>query len=205
MKATEFISKVDQVVRDYSLLYHPFYQAWMQGLLSRNDLREYSIEYYRHVAAFPMYLREFARRLPAGELRNAVFQNLLEEEGRTGWPDCRSHASIWVAFADSVGSNRFEICNRKSGPKTQQLIDLFFEVAKSGPEAEAVSAFYVYEAQVPTIAASKAATLRDKYGIKEDGCEYFVLHSTADVRHASVWRELLLKRWFVDNKFSLRA
>src|SRR5215831_9666762 len=114
MKATEFISKVDQVVRDYSLLYHPFYQAWMQGLLSRNDLREDSIEYHRHGAAFPMYLREFARRLPAGELRNAVFQNLLEEARKRAGPGGPTVAHTRVsgfAFADSVGSNRFEICN----------------------------------------------------------------------------------------------
>jgi pyrroloquinoline-quinone synthase len=154
MNPHDFLEKIDNTIRQYPLICHPFYQAWMQGALTRDDLREYAMEYYNQVAAFPMYLREFARRLPAGELRHRVHQNLCEEEGNGNGPDKRTHATIWMAFAEEVGASLFEIHNRKPLPKTQQLVDLFFELAQAGSEAEALAAFYVYESQVPGLAAS---------------------------------------------------
>ncbi len=190
MISTEFWKRIDNVLRQYDLLRHPFYRAWMQGKLTRNDLCEYSMEYYHHVESFPKYLREFARRLPAGELRQEVYQNLCDEEGISGRYN-RSHVSMWMSFAEEMGADPVMVRRRAPLPKTQRLIATFFDFAQSGSEAEALATFYAYESQVPVIAAHKAAALRNNYGASESACEYFVLHSTEDVRHANVWREQL--------------
>lgn len=144
------------------------------------------------MAAFPKYLRELARRLPPGELRHEVYQNICEEEGQSGG-DNRSHAAVWGIFAEEMGADPAAMGNRAPLPKTQQLIDIFFELAQSGSEAEALAAFYAYESQVPALAAHKAAALRNTYGVKDAACEYFILHTTSDIRHASVWRDQLLR------------
>src|SRR5579884_3345488 len=72
MTKNGFWESIDSLLRQYDLSQHPFYIAWIKGELSRDDLREYALEYYHHVASFPRYLNEFARRLPAGELRYQV-------------------------------------------------------------------------------------------------------------------------------------
>ena len=53
---TEFVQELDARIARFDLLCHPFYQAWSDGKLTTDDLREYSAEYYHHVAAFPTYL-----------------------------------------------------------------------------------------------------------------------------------------------------
>ena len=35
------------------------YEAWSAGELTRDDLREYALDYYEHVRAFPSYLAAF--------------------------------------------------------------------------------------------------------------------------------------------------
>lgn len=45
MTQGEFGKKLDNIVRQYDLLRHPFYKAWMQGALTRDDICEYSMEY----------------------------------------------------------------------------------------------------------------------------------------------------------------
>ena len=53
MTKNEFLSALDNLIAEKHLLKHPFYQLWSQGKLTRENLREYAISYYPHVAAFP--------------------------------------------------------------------------------------------------------------------------------------------------------
>ena len=51
-------------------------------------------------------------------------------------------------------------------------------------------AFYVYEAQVPEIAAQKISGLRRFYDINDPrALAYFGVHEEADVRHRAAWRD----------------
>lgn len=55
--------------------------------------------------------------------------------------------------------------------------------------AQAVAAFYAYEAQVPELAAQKISGLRRFYSITEPrSLAYFAVHEEADVRQHSAWR-----------------
>ncbi len=192
MTQAEFLKKIDETVKGYDLRRHPFYLAWTEGKLTQDDLREYAMEYFHQVSSFPKYLREFARRLPAGELRHVVYQNLCDEEGLTGC-DSRSHAAIWTVFAQEMGASPLAMRSRAPLPKTQQLIDIFFEQAEFGSKAEVLATLYAYESQIPKLAADKASSLRRHYGASEAACEYFDLHSTIDIRHANFWGDQLLR------------
>jgi|HubBroStandDraft_4_1064222.scaffolds.fasta_scaffold557188_2 pyrroloquinoline quinone (PQQ) biosynthesis protein C len=63
--------------------------------------------------------------------------------------------------------------DRKPFPQTQQLIEIFLELARSGSEAEALSAFYAYQSQMWRLSPYKAAALRNHYGMKDEILEYF--------------------------------
>jgi pyrroloquinoline-quinone synthase len=190
-----FRQQLDARIAKYDLLCHPFYQAWTMGKLTHDDLRAYAADYYHHVAAFPDYLRAFEERLntkATEELAQAVAENRADEEGM-GSPDGRSHAELWLDFAEGMGANRTVVKGHRAVAEVRQLIADFEKVARQGSPAEALAAFYAYESQVPRVAKEKAAGLRTRYGADADTCRYFTLHTTADVRHSQVWRELLEK------------
>jgi pyrroloquinoline-quinone synthase len=46
---------------------------------------------------------------------------------------------------------------------------------------------------VPRVSAEKARGLREMYGADEKTCEYFTLHTTADVYHSRIWKHQLGK------------
>src|SRR3972149_5221080 len=60
------IEQLDRQVGPWHLLQHPFYQAWTAGTLERGALQLYAAQYYRHVEAFPAYLRGLAARADGG-------------------------------------------------------------------------------------------------------------------------------------------
>src|SRR5215469_13262527 len=108
MTNQEFLQELDARIAKYDLLCHPYYKAWSAGQLTREDLREYALDYYEHVATFPAYLAAFGIRLEEGELRQAVLANMRDEQGgeTAAGADGESHAELWLHFAEGMGASR---------------------------------------------------------------------------------------------------
>src|SRR5512143_1438551 len=104
----DFVQELDARIARHDLLCHPFYQAWSEGKLTSEDLREYAADYYHHVAAFPTYLSAFHSRLEDGELRRNVLRNLADEE-----IEGRAHSDMWLDFAEGMGAERDSVAARQ--------------------------------------------------------------------------------------------
>jgi pyrroloquinoline-quinone synthase len=190
MQLDSFWQELERRIAPYDLLCHPFYQAWTAGKLTHDDLRSYAVQYYPHVAAFPEYLGSLAERLPQGPTRSAILMNRADELGE-GSPDGRSHAELWLDFAEGMGAEVASAQTAEPIPEVAGLMSHFRRLAEDGETAEALAAFYTYESQVPRVAREKARGLKEMYGADEPTCRYFTLHTRADVHHAQVWRELV--------------
>ena len=196
MTPAEFTPELDARIAKFDLLCHPFYKAWSEGHLTREDLREYALDYHEHVEAFPSYLAELAMRLDDGHTRRAVLANMTEELGGEGAHKEPSHAELWMDFAEGMGAHKQQA--RPVLNEIKALVKHFTDVASEGTVDEALAAFYAYESQVPRIAGEKEKGLRAWYGADDKTCRYFTLHQTADVFHSQVWRKLLEKRVAAD-------
>jgi len=186
-RSAVFFTALEGRIERYDLLKHPFYQAWSNGELTRDDLREYASEYWHHVSAFPAYLSAFHSQLPDGALRRTVLENLADEEGfRDGTP----HSDLWMDFARGIGAEEADVRGREIGPETAALISHYRDTMTKTP-AEALAALFAYESRVPAIAKTKAEGLEQHYGTDAATRRYFTVHTTADVYHARVWHDLL--------------
>ena len=182
-----FFSALEGRLERYDLLKHPYYQAWSNGDLTREDLREYASEYWHHVSAFPAYLSALHSHLPDGKLRRLVLENLADEEGlEDGVP----HSDMWMDFARGMGADEGAVRARKIGPETQALLNHYRETRQQSPAA-ALASLYAYESRVPAIAKTKAQGLASHYSADDRTRRYFTVHITADVHHARVWRNAL--------------
>jgi pyrroloquinoline-quinone synthase len=195
LDTAQFLEQLDARIAKYDLLCHPFYKAWAAGELTRDDLREYALSYYRHVEAFPSYLAELALRLNEGELRRVVLANMCDENGAASGDGADSvpHSEMWLDFAEGMGADR-SLRGHQPVPEINGLVRHFHRVAGEGTPDEALAAFYAYESQVPRVAKEKERGLREIYGADDKTCGYFTLHSTADVYHSNVWRKQLEQR-----------
>jgi pyrroloquinoline-quinone synthase len=182
-----FFAALEGRIERYNLLKHPFYQAWSNGELTREDLREYASEYWRHVSAFPAYLSALHSRLPDGQLRRTVLENLADEEGLQ---DGAPHSDLWMDFARGMGAEESVVRSREIGVETRALLE-HYRAAMAKSPAGALAALYAYESRVPAIAKTKAEGLEQHYGADAATRRYFTVHTTADVHHARVWHDLL--------------
>ena len=206
MTSQQFLQELDKRIAKYDLLCHPFYKAWSAGELTREDLREYALDYYQHVHAFPSYLAAFALRLNDSELRRAVLANMRDEQGAENASGEKedAHSEMWLDFAQGMGDGRSGF-GHKAVLEVRQLVSHFSDVASEGTPEEALAAFYAYESQVPRVAKEKERGLREIYGADTRTTRYFSLHATADVYHSNVWREQLARRVKANPKSADRA
>src|SRR5579883_1186188 len=152
---SELIVTLNAMVEERSLLKHPFYQAWSAGGLTLERLRNYAVQYYRHVEAFPRYLSAIHSRCDDLETRQALLDNLIDEERG---PD--NHPELWLRFAEALGTAREAVLAAAPSPSTRTLVDTFDRLAREGSVSAGLAALYVYEAQIPAVAAAKIEGLR---------------------------------------------
>ncbi len=180
---------IDVKVAARAMLSHPFYQAWTDGTLPLDTLRQYARQYFHHVEAFPRAVSAVHSACPDRDGRRMLAENLAEEEGiEAGKQD---HASLWMMFACGLGENETAVREQALNDETRALIDTFRRLSRKS-YASGLGALYAYESQFPGVASAKIDGLIERYDVKDEATlRFFRVHETADVEHSRVCRELL--------------
>lgn len=177
---TEVIASLDSLASELSLLKHPFYREWAAGTLSRQRLRNYAAQYYPHVAAFSRYLSALHSRCEDLQTRQMLLENLIEEER-----GAENHPELWLRFAEALGETRDEVLRARPLPATEALVETFTHLSRDMPLQAGLAALYVYESQIPAVAAVKIEGLKRFYGIAdEEALRFFTVHRELDPYHA---------------------
>jgi pyrroloquinoline-quinone synthase len=180
---------IDSRVAERAMLSHPFYQAWTEGRLPLDTLRDYARQYFHHVEAFPRAVSAVHSACDDREGRRMLAENLAEEEGlEAGKQD---HASLWLMFAYGLGEREEAVRSQRLNPEPRALIDTFRKLSRQS-YAAGLGALYAYESQFPGVAHAKIEGLIERYGISEESTlRFFRVHESADVEHSDVCRTLL--------------
>lgn len=183
-----FEKTIQQDIAQFHLLKHDFYQKWSEGKLKREELQEYSCQYFYHVNAFPRYISAIHSQCADISNRQVLLDNLIDEEKGS-----ENHPELWQRFAEGIGVNRERIAKATLNRETKELIDGFFTLCR-GSYAKGLGALYAYEYQVPEVATSKIDGLKKFYGLDDPKyLKFFQVHITADEWHSQECINLLNK------------
>ena len=156
-------TKIQQRIKDKNMLLHPFYQDWMEGKLSREQLQNYGEQYIPFTDDFPRFVSAIHSRCESLEKRRVLLENLAEEEGlEKDGPG--PHQNLWRDFIDGIGGD-----SSKKGAfalKSLALRDTYRELCESSYE-EGLCALYVYEHQIPKVAELKVDGLAKFYKVTD--------------------------------------
>jgi pyrroloquinoline-quinone synthase len=198
MDTTSFLANLDQVIADRAMLSHSFYQAWSEGRLDKDVLGQYARQYFAQVKAFPTYVSAVHSGAESLELRRELLENLIEEERGDD-----NHPELWLRFAEGLGVNRDEVLAAELLEETKSSVSTLRELTR-GETVEGLAALYAYESQIPEVAQTKRAGLKEFYGIDDDrSVSFFTVHEKADVLHRKVERDALGSLCDTDEKKEL--
>jgi pyrroloquinoline-quinone synthase len=150
------------VFEQYNLLQHPFYLAWNQGKLTKEQMAVYANEY----GSFIELISEGWR--VAGE--DAIAKE--EEE----------HYILWKKFAASLDTKNIAT----EAKDVKELVNSVNNSFRS--YAGALGALYAFEAQQPATASSKLEGLKKHYSQWQADETYFTIHQ-ADFEEPALLEE----------------
>ncbi|HBB86705.1 MAG TPA: TenA family transcriptional regulator [Blastocatellia bacterium] len=189
LASSAFETDLLAAVMQHSMLKHPFYVAWSEGKLSKAVLQQYAKQYYAHVRAFPTYVSAVHSHCEDLETRQLLLENLVEEE-----QGAENHPELWLRFAESLGVAREEVKNAELLPKTKESVARLKQLTQSADYREGLAALYAYESQIPEVAQTKRAGLKEFYEIDDErGVSFFRVHESIDLLHKEVEQRILAK------------
>lgn len=183
--------QLESIISERHLLKHPFYIAWTQGKLTRAHLKQYAEQYFHHVLAFPTYVSAVHFNTPHLDgdisIRQEILENLISEERGE-----KNHPALWKNFAVALGSSETELKTTKQLESTENLVNIFRQLCIQSPFYVGLAVLYVYESQIPEVAAVKIDGLQQFYGMNDaKDYEFFTVHQTADIYHAQSELQLI--------------
>jgi pyrroloquinoline-quinone synthase len=180
------LDNLDALIQSRSILRHPFYVAWQQGDLTREQLATYARIYWPHVCAFPSYLESAAEKTDDPMARATLEDNLDDERSNP-----KPHPELWLDFAQALGQQRQTVIDAETHHSAARMVETFTRLARAST-AEGVAALYAYESQQPIVSSQKRDGLCEYYGIdSEPALAYFDVHAKADVLHSQGERDVL--------------
>ena len=136
------IETIDRIVKERSLLTHPFYQAWTSGDLPVESLKGYAAQYFHFEKAYPTFLSGIHHRCEDRSVRQLLLENLWDEEHGE-----ENHVELWLRFCDALGLDRDEVQQGEPLESTRELIGTYKELTSEAPTAAGAAALYAYESQ----------------------------------------------------------
>lgn len=192
------LTRLNQIISEWDLLKHRFYQAWSKGELSIEDLQIYAKQYYHQVKSFPRFVSRVHTHCPEIEARKMLLENLIDEELHG-----TDHPALWMQFAQGLGASKQSVLSEQALPETQQMVDTYYQLADEDWRA-GLCALYAYEYQVPKVSASKIAGLKEFYQVDDEKTlEFFKAHEIYDVEHSHQVASLIEQ--YVEPEFAERA
>jgi pyrroloquinoline-quinone synthase len=174
---------LDEALNGRRLLEHPFYRRWEAGELGDGELAAYASQYRHFEAKLPGFLSDVASGLVDGPARRAVEANLADELG-----DPVSHLELFDRFAGAIDAPE-----APPSPATAALLEAYDAARDAGP-VRALAGLLAYEYQSPEVASSKAAGLRNHFGLDGAAVAFWDHHGVVDSDHA---------RWTMDALIAL--
>lgn len=177
---SSLIQKIDELIEQYSLLKHPFYQMWSDGTLSHESLSGYSKEYFQLVKEVPSFVENVTKYVPDSFVAELKANQKEESE----------HIKPWTRFAKALGVSENELETYQGLDKTKTAVSDLSNLMNSLESG--ATAMYALEKEIPKISQTKLEGLQKFYGITDyDATQYFELHKEADIRHAQTWQKIL--------------
>jgi len=191
LNKTEFKEKIAKAIEEKNILKHPFYQKWNEGTLTRDELAEYSKQYFHFVKHFPKFVSAVHSNCEEPAIRKMLLDNLADEEGyKTNIPD---HPSLWENFCSALDVKPEDMENTRINSGVASMVNGFYNLCRNEDYKIGLAALLSYEFQIPEVSRVKIDGLAKHYNISSpDAIEFFTVHEKADVYHSGDELNVLL-------------
>ena len=188
MHSGEFLERLKREVISHPALTHPFLERFGDGEADAEGVKEFAIQYYRHVRVSRLYLAALISNCREDEsLQLALAEILMDEYGHLN--PAETHPALYRRFLRALDvSEEWE--EPPTLPEIEAYISVHYELCRNPDFRLGLGALGpASEWPVPPIYVRLTEGLKKSADLTEDDLEIFTSHVTMDVTHARIMME----------------
>ena len=191
MVSEEFLEKLKREVIGHPALTHPFLERFGDGEADAEGVREFAIQYYRHVRVSRLYLAAVISNCREDEgLQLALAEILVDEYGHLN--PAETHPALYRRFLHALDISEEEWEAPQTLPEIEAYISVHYELCRNPDFRLGLGALGpASEWPVPPIYVRLSEGLKKSADVTEDDLEIFTSHVTMDVTHARIMMEAI--------------
>lgn len=191
MGSGEFLERLKREVISHPALVHPFLGRFGDGEADTEGVREFAIQYYRHVRVSRLYLAALISNCRDDErLQLTLAEVLMDEYGHLN-PE-ETHPALYRRFLRALDIEEEEWEASRTLPEIESYISVHYELCRHPDVRLGLGALGpASEWPVPPIYVRLAEGLKKSADVAEGDLEIFSSHVTMDVTHARIMMEAL--------------
>ena len=191
MDSNEFLELLKREVISHPALTHPFLERFGDGEADAEGVREFAIQYYRHVRVSRLYLAALISNCRDDEsLQLALAEVLVDEYGHLN--PAETHPALYRRFLHALDIGEEEWQAPRTLPEIESYITVHYEICRNPDVRPGLGAMGpASEWPVPPIYVRLAEGLKKSAGLPDEALEIFTSHVTMDVTHARIMMDAL--------------
>jgi pyrroloquinoline-quinone synthase len=191
MSSGEFLERLKRDVIGHPALVHPFLERFGDGEAAAEGVREFAIQYYRHVRVSRLYLAALISNCRDDEkLQLTLAEVLMDEYGHLN--PAETHPALYRRFLKALEISEEEWEAPRTLPEIEAYISVHYELCRHPDVRLGLGAMGpASEWPVPPIYVRLAEGLKKSAGLPDEALEIFTSHVTMDVTHARIMMEAL--------------
>lgn len=191
METEEFLGRLKRDVIGHPALTHPFLERFGDGETGPEGVREFAIQYYRHVRVSRLYLAALISNCRDDEpLQLALAEILFDEYGHLN-PE-ETHPALYRRFLRALDISEEEWEAPRTLPEIELYITTHYALTRHPDIRLGLGALGpASEWPVPPIYVRLSEGLKKAAGLPDEALEIFTSHVTMDVTHARIMMDAI--------------
>jgi pyrroloquinoline-quinone synthase len=191
--STELTSHVDANLADSGLMRNRYFRLLQSGEMSLESFRRSQQQFYFAVDYFSRPMSALIMRMPSGEERLGILENIVEEHGNFHLD--MFHESTFRQFLHAIGGIGERPDAESMGPAVHAFNATIMSACLSDDVRTGIACLGIIEYAFADISSliGGAVVLRGWLG--EDELVHYKLHKEIDKQHAADFFELLQSDW----------
>ena len=183
----ELIADLQETLQQRYPRPHPVRQLLLSGKLTKEQLQGWARNLFHEFRNIHRFFGVRYQKCPVPELRRALIENMIEEEGEDmigrKYP---GHAELWARFGEGIGIPREEMLSYEPLPGIRAALEMYVQLVQQSHWAVAIGTGLVFEGGGPKRMKEEREALERHYSwIPSAALDFFRVHEYHDEGHGN--------------------
>ncbi len=196
LATTDLMSHVDTNLADSGLLRNRYFRQLQSGEMSLESFRRSQQQFYFAVDYFSRPMAALVMRIPSGEERLGILENIVEEHGN--FHVDTFHEATFRQFLRTIGGSGERPGTESMGPAVHAFNAAIMSACLSDDVRTGIACLGVVEYAFADISALIGAAVVLRGWLGENELVHYELHEEIDKQHAADFFGLIQPAWEAD-------